>query len=71
MELNASATLTSHIHIFINISHHFQVLFGRFYVNEYIEDHKKRQQEKKKLLSNNNVETIKNKNVTVNGKKHE
>ncbi|XP_070491102.1 very long chain fatty acid elongase 4-like [Chironomus tepperi] len=51
----------------------FLVLFGRFYVNAYIDDHKKRQKEKQKeqLLSNNNEETIKDKNVIVNGKKYE
>jgi hypothetical protein len=49
------------------------VLFGRFYVNAYIDDHKKRQKEKQKekLLANNNEETIKDKNVIVNGKKYE
>jgi len=45
------------------------VLFGRFYVNAYIDDHKKRKQEK--LLSNNNMETAKNHNVVANGKKDE
>jgi hypothetical protein len=45
------------------------VLFGRFYVNAYIDDHKKRKQEK--LLANNNMEAEKNKNIVANGKKHE
>jgi len=47
----------------------FLVLFGRFYVNVYIDDHKKRKQER--LLANNNLQSEKNKNVVANGKKHE
>lgn len=45
------------------------MLFGRFYVNAYIDDHKKRKLEK--LMANNNIAEEKNQNVVANGKKHE
>lgn len=52
-----------------SIFYYFQVLFGRFYVRSYIDDHKKRRSEK--LLANNNAELQKNQNLLTNGKKHE